>query len=121
MYLVMDMVQGQSITQMLEPSAEGGYDNERNNENLKKPKTTKFTEDEAKYIFMQLLDVIDYLGCEEIGICHRDVNPNNIMLDAITEFEQSENEGPIENKCTDFKENTKRLPGGNDADKSQLI
>ena len=64
MYLVMDMVQGQSITQMLEPSAEGGYDNERNNENLKKSKTTKFTEDEAKYIFMQLLDIIDNLGCE---------------------------------------------------------
>lgn len=115
MYLVMEMVQGQSMTQMLEGKAEqdrSGFDNEINCEALRKPKTDKFTEEECKYIFMQLLDVIDYLSCEEIGICHRDINPNNIMLD----LEQgnmlnneTSNTGKAfnENRCSYFEDNTK--------------
>lgn len=82
----------------------GGYDNEVNNDALKKPLTSKFTEDESKYIFMQLLDVIDYLSCEEIGICHRDINPNNLMLDEIIEPETAIR---VQNRCSDFKDNSK--------------
>lgn len=107
MYLVMDMVQGHSITQMLEPPREselGGFDNERNCEATKKQMVAKFTEDESKYIFMQLLDVIDYLSCEEIGICHRDINPNNLMLDEVAD---RESEQQVENRCSNFKDNTK--------------
>jgi serine/threonine protein kinase len=92
---------------MLEPPREdqlGGFDNDQNCEALKKPTTTKFTEDESKYIFMQLLDVIDYLSCEEIGICHRDINPNNLMLDDITEVAK---ELQVENRCSDFEDNDK--------------
>ena len=63
----------------------GDFDNERNCESLKKPKVAKFNEQECKDIFVQLLDVIEYLSSEEIGVCHRDINPNNIMLDIIPE------------------------------------
>lgn len=97
---------------MLEPPREhrlGGFDNEVNCEALKKPMTTKLTEDESKYIFLQLLDVIDYLSCEEIGICHRDINPNNLMLDDITEAIKEEE---VENGCSDFKDNNKGAEDG---------
>ena len=39
----------------------GGYDNERLCQSANKPKVARFTEEECKEIFMQLLDVIDYL------------------------------------------------------------
>lgn len=109
MYLVMDMVQGQSITQMLEERQDrGGYDNELLIEN--KPKVAKFTEQECKGIFIQLLDVIDYLSSEDIAICHRDINPNNIMLDIVPEpedgIEGHANERPL-HQCSDFKDNSK--------------
>lgn len=72
----------------------GGYDNERHCESLKKPKAARFTEQECRAIFIQLLDVIEYLSSEDIGVCHRDINPNNIMLDlAPTEGEEGNHLG----------------------------
>lgn len=36
---------------------------------------------EIRVAFRQLLEVIDYLQDYEVGICHRDINPNNVMID----------------------------------------
>ena len=52
MYLVMDMVQGQSMAQMLEEKRESrGFDNEIMNVNNKKERAARFTEEECKYVF----------------------------------------------------------------------
>jgi len=32
---------------------------------------------------MQLLKAIEYLQSDEIAVCHRDLNPNNIMIEKI--------------------------------------
>lgn len=61
---------------------------------------------------MQLLDVIDYLSCEEIGICHRDINPNNIMLDLekgnmVNNETSNTGKALNENRCSYFEDNTK--------------
>ena len=105
---------------MLEGKTEqerSGFDNEVNCEALRKPKGAKLNEEECKYIFLQLLDVIDYLSCEEIGICHRDINPNNIMLD----LEKSVNclterggtgKSTAENRCSNFEDNSKEKDSG---------
>ena len=37
-------------------------------------------EEECKYAFKQLLKVISYLQDPSVGVCHRDINPNNIMI-----------------------------------------
>lgn len=37
-------------------------------------------EEECKYVFKQLLNVINYLQDQSVGVCHRDINPNNIMI-----------------------------------------
>ena len=55
-YLVMNQVQGESLS-----SFDG------------------FSENKAKIIFKQLLEVIEYL--QRQGICHRDINPNNLIID----------------------------------------
>lgn len=63
---------------------------------------------------MQLLDVIEYLSSEDIGVCHRDINPNNIMLDIVPEAEGEEashpeagTSGKLQQQCSDFKDNSK--------------
>ena len=43
-------------------------------------KEIKFSESEAKVIFKQLLEAIIYLQRADVCICHRDINPNNIVL-----------------------------------------
>ena len=55
-YLVMNKVQGESLS-----SIDG------------------FSENKAKIIFKQLLEVIEYL--QKQGVCHRDINPNNLIID----------------------------------------
>lgn len=120
MYLVMDMVQGQSLTQMLEERQDkGGYDNEKMDANWKKPKVDKFNEEECKEIFIQLLNVIEYLSSDEVGVCHRDINPNNIMLDVLPEQESEVGVRRVEpvsgqspELCTDFDANTKEPCSG---------
>ena len=44
-------------------------------------KSTKgFSEDVARYYFLQMLDTIYYLH-NEMRICHRDIKPENILID----------------------------------------
>jgi len=59
----------------------GDFDNERMLKSTLNTKVVKFSEAECRYIFLQLLDVIEYLSSEDIGVCHRDINPNNLMLE----------------------------------------
>ena len=42
-------------------------------------KKQKFTEDEARKIFQQLICAIEY--CHSHGVVHRDIKPENILLD----------------------------------------
>ena len=58
----MELVEGRSLKQVLEDGNE------------------RFTENECKQMFMQLLKVIEYLQDESKAICHRDINPNNVMV-----------------------------------------
>jgi serine/threonine protein kinase len=32
---------------------------------------------------MQLLKAIEYLQSDEVSICHRDINPNNIIIEKL--------------------------------------
>ena len=32
---------------------------------------------------MQMLQAIEYLQSDEVAICHRDLNPNNIMIERL--------------------------------------
>ena len=59
MYLVMDLVPGTSLKSLVGDS--------------------KFEEGKAKTIFRQLLQALEYL--QTMGICHRDINPNNIIIE----------------------------------------
>ena len=38
------------------------------------------TEEEAARLFSQILDVLEYIHSQ--GICHRDVKPENMLLDS---------------------------------------
>ena len=62
MYLVMDLVKGSTLKVLMEDQK------------------VIFTESESKIILKQILEVITYLQDEKIGVCHRDINPNNIMV-----------------------------------------
>lgn len=42
--------------------------------------TGKFSEDVARYFFIQLLDALNYMH-NEAKICHRDIKPENILID----------------------------------------
>ncbi|MEW5313569.1 MAG: hypothetical protein WDW38_005127 [Sanguina aurantia] len=42
-------------------------------------KAGKFSEDEARYFFQQLLSGVDY--CHQSGVCHRDLKLENTLLD----------------------------------------
>lgn len=39
----------------------------------------RFSEDEARFYFRQLLEGMEY--CHSQGVCHRDLKPENILLD----------------------------------------
>ena len=43
-------------------------------------KKDHLSEEETRYIFHQIIDVIDYM--HHIGICHRDLKPENILFDS---------------------------------------
>lgn len=108
----MDMVSGQSLSQLLEEKVDrGGFDNERLCENYLKNQTkiSSLTEQECKHIFTQLLDVIEYLGSEDIGVCHRDINPNNLMLELVDESQS--NLQIQQQACSDFNQNSKEVKG----------
>lgn len=62
MYLVMDLVPGHSLKHLVE------------NQNV------KYTECQAKLLIKQVLNVIEYLQNDDISICHRDINPNNVIV-----------------------------------------
>jgi len=34
----------------------------------------------AKSIIKQLIEILKYLHSEEVSVCHRDLNPNNVMI-----------------------------------------
>lgn len=68
-YLVMDYVQGQSLKQIFEDK----------NDHSK----TCLSINQIKNIFMQMLQAIEYLQSDEVAICHRDLNPNNIMIERL--------------------------------------
>ncbi|KAG5178631.1 CBL-interacting-like PK [Tribonema minus] len=40
----------------------------------------RFSEDEARFYFKQLVEGVDY--CHSQGVCHRDLKPENILLDS---------------------------------------
>lgn len=37
-------------------------------------------------IVWQLLETVKYLHSEKVSICHRDINPNNVMVSEMNEF-----------------------------------
>ena len=43
-------------------------------------KKDHLSEDEARHIFHQIIDAIDYM--HQMGICHRDLKPENILFDS---------------------------------------
>lgn len=56
-------------------------------------------------IFRQLLDAIKYLQSPGIFVCHRDINPNNIIIqkpESIDRLEDKENEPTINLTLIDF-------------------
>lgn len=66
MYLVMDLVPGSSL------------------KNLVEDQKVIFSESQAKPIILQLLNAIDYLQSSSVSICHRDINPNNLILNELS-------------------------------------
>ena len=68
-YLVMDYVQGQSLKYVFEDK------NYHSN--------TCLNINQIKNIFMQMLRAVEYLQSDEVAICHRDLNPNNIMIERL--------------------------------------
>lgn len=63
LYFVMDLIDGPTMMEMV--SKEGA-----------------FSEKEALKHFSFLLDIVCYL--HEQGVCHRDINPNNLILEVFT-------------------------------------
>lgn len=39
----------------------------------------RLNEDQARYVFRQLVDVVDYL--DSLGIAHRDIKDENVVID----------------------------------------
>ncbi|KAK4777960.1 hypothetical protein SAY87_018147 [Trapa incisa] len=58
----------------------------------------RFMENEARKLFQQLIDAVDY--CHNRGVCHRDLKPENLLLDI---------EGNL--KVSDFGLSALRKPG----------
>lgn len=38
----------------------------------------------------QLLEIVEYLHSEKVSICHRDINPNNVMVTEMPESDELE-------------------------------
>lgn len=43
-------------------------------------KTGKFNEDEARFMFSQLINALEYMHGK--GIYHRDIKPSNLLIDS---------------------------------------
>ena len=71
-YLVMDLIEGLSLKQFVAEYTEA-------NPSQKTP-IGGLPELLCKSIIHQLLHVMKYLHSEEVSVCHRDVNPNNLMV-----------------------------------------
>ena len=72
-FLVMDLVPGYSIKQIFE-------DDVVKVAPMQSVKTV-MTVAEVREAFVQLLSTLDYLQDYEVGVVHRDINPNNLMID----------------------------------------
>lgn len=72
-FLVMDLVPGHSLKQIFEDDA--------CKTKPLQPTNSIMTVAEVREAFKQLLSTLDYLQDYEVGVVHRDINPNNIMID----------------------------------------
>ncbi len=77
-YLVMDLVEGHSL--------KGYVDNYIKERHERVTAAGGLPECLAQQIVYQLLNIMQYLHSEEVSVCHRDVNPNNVMITPNNEF-----------------------------------
>ena len=80
-YLVMDLVEGQALKSFVKTFTELHY-SEANLIRHKK-KRPGLPEYIACSIVKQLGEILKYLHSEEVSVCHRDLNHNNIMITPI--------------------------------------
>lgn len=53
----------------------------------------------AKSIIKQLFEILRYLHSEDVSVCHRDLNPNNVM---VTQLDPADHNSEVVVKLIDF-------------------
>ena len=53
----------------------------------------------VKSIIKQLFEILRYLHSEEVSVCHRDLNPNNVM---VTQLDPADHNSEVVVKLIDF-------------------
>lgn len=87
-YLVMELVEGLPLKQFVEKQ-----------QARISPSESGVPEKVTKSIVKQLVEILRYLHSEDVSVCHRDLNPNNVM---ITQRDPGDPNSEVAVKLIDF-------------------
>ena len=91
-YLVMNLIEGESLKLFVQSYVD------------KNPQKTSpcggLPELMCKSIAYQILKIMEYLHSEEVSVCHRDTNPNNVMITSLDKAPGKTESDPDEIKLT---------------------